>query len=80
MIIWLFQLGTYRWGKVLETLSGNQGEMHAAEEPGEWIFDCFSDTVPCTDDIFVLAAVRDENTILSNFSLLLREPCRVVLD
>jgi hypothetical protein len=80
MFSWLVKRGTYRWEEILETLSGDQGEMHAAEEPGERILDRFFNTIPGADDGFVPATVGHKNAILSYFSLLFREELGVMLN
>lgn len=69
---------TYRWEEILEGLCVDEGEVHAAEHPGEGVFDGFLESIPGASDLFLLAAVGQQYTVLRNFPLFLRQPASVL--
>jgi hypothetical protein len=54
--------------------------MHAAEEPGERISDCFFDAIPGANGGFVSATIGHKNAVLGHFCLLFSEELGVVLN
>lgn len=72
------QVCTNRWEEVLEGLRVDEREVHAAEHPGERVSDGFLEAVPGAANLFLLASVGQENTILSNLPLLLRQPSGIL--
>jgi hypothetical protein len=65
---------TYGREEILEGLSVDQAEVHAAEHPSERVLAGVLETVPGTTDLFFLAAVRNDDAVLGHLPLLLGEP------
>lgn len=69
---------TYGWEEVLERLSVDEGEVHAAEHPSERVLDGFLEPVPSAADLFLLSAVGEEDAVLCHLPLFFRQPSGVL--
>jgi hypothetical protein len=68
----------YRREEVLEGLGVDEGEVHAAEHPGEGVSDGGFEAVPGAADFFLLTSVRQDNAVLCHLTLLYGQPFGVL--
>lgn len=59
----------YRGEEILESLGGDEGEVHKAEVPGEGVLDGVPQAIPGASDLLLDATVGAEHTVLRHLLL-----------